>query len=182
LGNTPVREPSSNPLADTRGSSRSTHRTPPIRGYNARMVSARTATRVLLAGFLAALPLVTGCVERTITITSEPSGSLVYLNDEEVGRTPVTVPFRFYGVYDVRLEHDGYAPLWTKHQAHQPWWDFMGPDLIAETIPHAKSQQTWSFSLAPRPADDPDLLMAHARQMRSATNQTQPGDASPAGK
>jgi hypothetical protein len=47
-----------------------------------------------------------GCVERTISITSEPEGALVYLNDEEVGRTPVSVPFTFYGVYDVRLEHE----------------------------------------------------------------------------
>jgi len=56
---------------------------------------------------LAALLLITGCVERLITVKSTPAGALVYLNDEEVGRTPVTVPFKFYGVYDVRLEHDG---------------------------------------------------------------------------
>ena len=48
-----------------------------------------------------------GCVERLITVRSQPSGALVYLNDEEVGRTPVTVPFTFYGYYDVRLEHEG---------------------------------------------------------------------------
>lgn len=59
-----------------------------------------------------------GCVERTITITSEPSGALVHLNDEEVGRTPLTVPFTFYGVYDVRLEMD---PVWmsTKDAAER---------------------------------------------------------------
>jgi hypothetical protein len=138
------------------------------------MISCRTSTPVFSALGLAALLALAGCVERTITITSEPSGALVYLNDEEVGRTPVTVPFRFYGVYDVRLEHDAYAPLWTKHEAHQPWWDYMGPDLIAETIPHVKSQQTWVFTMAPRPADDPDLLVAHARQMRAATSRPQP--------
>ncbi len=55
-----------------------------------------------------AIPLLcTGCIERLITVSSQPPGALVYLNDEEVGRTPVTVPFRFYGVYDVRLEHEG---------------------------------------------------------------------------
>ena len=110
-----------------------------------------------------------GCVERTITITSTPPGSLLYLNDEEVGRTPVTVPFRFYGVYDVRLEHDGYKPLWTKHSAHQPVWDYMGPDLIAEAIPGVKSQQTWHFDMQPNPPDNPDLLIEHAREMRQAT-------------
>ena len=59
---------------------------------------------------LAALTACAGCVERLITVTSQPSGSLVYLNDEEVGRTPVTVPFTFYGVYDVRVEHE---PVWV---------------------------------------------------------------------
>ncbi len=56
---------------------------------------------------LLALCLLTGCVERLITVKSTPAGALVYLNDEEVGRTPVTVPFKFYGTYDVRLEHEG---------------------------------------------------------------------------
>ncbi|MCC5829414.1 MAG: PEGA domain-containing protein [Phycisphaeraceae bacterium] len=48
-----------------------------------------------------------GCVRRTITITSEPSGALVHLNDQEVGRTPLTIGFTHYGVYDVRLTHEG---------------------------------------------------------------------------
>jgi len=64
---------------------------------------------VLLMGPLAMV----GCIERTITITSDPSGALVHLNDEEVGRTPVVVPFTFYGTYTVRLEHDG---VWLPEQ------------------------------------------------------------------
>ncbi len=55
-----------------------------------------------------------GCVERTITITSDPPYALVWLNDEEIGRTPVTVPFTFYGKYDVRLIHEG---QWKSRQA-----------------------------------------------------------------
>lgn len=69
------------------------------------MLPARS-TFASLVTVAAALSL-TGCIERLITVTSQPAGALVYLNDEEVGRTPVTVPFRFYGVYDVRLEHEG---------------------------------------------------------------------------
>jgi len=65
---------------------------------------------LLLVAAAAGVFALVGCVERTITITSEPSGALVHLNDEEIGRTPVTVPFRFYGVYDVRLTHE---PVWT---------------------------------------------------------------------
>lgn len=129
--------------------------------------------RILLA-VLALLVCVSsiGCVQRTITITSQPSGALVHLNDVEVGRTPLTVPFKFYGTYDVRLERDGYEPLWTAQEADAPWWEAPGPDLIAEAIPDAESSLHWHYDLTPAPAPedvDADRLLEHARQMRAAS-------------
>ncbi len=111
-----------------------------------------------------------GCVQRTIQITSDPPGSLVYLNDEEVGRTPLTVPFLFYGVYDVRLEHEGYKPLWTQQPTQTPWWEAPGPDLIAEMIPNLKTQQHWHYilELAPIPSETP--LIDRAHQLRATLN------------
>lgn len=113
-----------------------------------------------------------GCVERTISITSEPAGALVWLNDEEVGRTPLTVPFTWYGIYDVRLEKDGYEPKWTTGKAAAPWWEAPGPDLVAEAIPGAESRIAWHYDLQPAvPAEQqsvPDLL-ERARDMREDT-------------
>ena len=111
--------------------------------------------------------LLSGCVERTITVTSEPAGSLVFLNDEEVGRTPLTVPFTYYGTYDVRMEHDGYHPLWTKQSASPPWWEYPGPDLVAEMIPDVKTRQNWHFKLEPSPDPNVETLIDRAKQMRS---------------
>jgi len=34
--------------------------------------------------------VLTGCVERKLTINTEPQGALVVLNDEEIGQSPVT--------------------------------------------------------------------------------------------
>jgi hypothetical protein len=124
--------------------------------------------RGLAGGVLvAALAVGAGCVQRTITITSEPAGALVHLNDDEVGRTPVTVPFTFYGVYDVRLSKEGYIPLWTKAEAKSPWWDVIGVDLLAETVPNARSEHEWHFELQPRPAEDEAGLLDRARQMQA---------------
>lgn len=112
-----------------------------------------------------------GCIQRTITVTSEPTAALVYLNDEEVGRTPVTVPFTFYGIYDVRLEADGYEPLWTKQPTKTPWWDLLGPDLFAEAIPNAKAKQEWHFVLqaAPKPSEvKVEPLLNRAHNLRSS--------------
>jgi PEGA domain-containing protein len=115
-----------------------------------------------------------GCVQRTISITSEPTGALVYLNDDEVGRTPVTVPFVFYGVYDVRLEAEGFKPLWTTQRAVAPWWETVGIDIFAEAIPDKKSELFWHFTMDEQAAAedvDADVLLDHAKQMRAATVQ-----------
>ncbi len=92
--------------------------------------------RMFIIGMvLAALAAACGCVRRTITITTEPPGTLVWLNDREVGRTPVQVDFKHYGTYDVRLEHRGYEPMMTSGRANPPWWDHVGLDLFAELTP-----------------------------------------------
>jgi len=110
-----------------------------------------------------------GGVQRTIHITSDPGGALVHLNDQEVGRTPVAVPFTFYGTYDVRLEAEGHRPLWTEADADPPWWDHLGPDLFAAAVPGAKSDVRWHFDLEPvGSADDvdPDALLERAEGLR----------------
>jgi len=114
---------------------------------------------------LAALAIMPGCIERTIHITSDPQGALVHLNDEEVGRTPLTVPFTFYGIYDVSLQLDGYQTLWTQHKAKAPWWETPGPDLIAEAIPGLKSKQHWHFQLQLPPIYDQHALIERAQQL-----------------
>ncbi len=119
----------------------------------------------LALAFFAALG---GCVERTISISSEPAGALVYLNDEEVGRTPVTVPFTYYGKYDVRLQKQGYTPLWTSGDAVAPWWEFPGPDLIAE-LGDNKVEIKWNYKLEPRDENNPDVVLKNAQEMRDHT-------------
>ncbi|MCC6580441.1 MAG: PEGA domain-containing protein [Phycisphaeraceae bacterium] len=123
--------------------------------------------RTLAVGTMA-LAMLAGCVERRITITSNPSGALVRLNDEEVGRTPLTVPFKYYGVYDVRLNHDGYKPLWTTHEAKAPWWELPGPDLAAEFFTHAVVELPWHFDMEVAPMDDENATLDRASQMRSS--------------
>lgn len=113
-----------------------------------------------------------GCVQRTISITSEPAGALVWLNDQEVGRTPLAVPFKWYGVYDVRLEKEGYSPKWTTGEAAMPWWEAPGPDLVAELIPGAESRVAWHYELEEAvPAADQDVgaLIERAQGMRDRT-------------
>lgn len=102
-----------------------------------------------LAAVLIGLVL-TGCVERKLIITSEPSGARVWVNDLDVGRTPAEVGFKFHGDYDVRLELEGHEPLWTIQSTKTPIYEFPPLDLIAEALPiRFRNEQRWHFELSP---------------------------------
>ena len=111
--------------------------------------------------------LLPGCVQRTITITSDPPGALVWLNDREIGRTPLDVDFVYYGIYDVRLVREGYEPVMTSGKAKAPWWETIGLDLLAELAPmDLKSHVEWHYELEPLD-DDLGALEQRARDLRS---------------
>ena len=111
--------------------------------------------------------LCTGCVRRTISIVTEPPGALVWLNDREVGRTPIEVEFLYYGTYDVRIVKDGYEPLITSGKADAPLWDVVGIDLVAELLPlEFHSRVEWTYQLEPLTNDDAGLIQ-RARDLRS---------------
>jgi len=107
-----------------------------------------------------------GCVRRTIRVTSDPPGALVYLNHQEIGRTPVEVGFHHYGEYDVRLVHPDFEPIVTHEKASPPLWDAMPLDLVAEAMPgEPHSQVHWHYILAPKDNARDDVL-TRARELR----------------
>ena len=86
---------------------------------------------------LASLPviLLAGCVERELTITSQPEGALVYVSDVEIGTTPVTVPFTWYGDYDIILRKPEYETLKTHANINVPWYEVPPLDLLSAVAP-----------------------------------------------
>ena len=85
----------------------------------------------LLLPLLAAAAACSG----SLTVKSDPPGALVYLNGEEVGRTPMTRDFTWYGTYDVELRKEGYETLKTSGKVIAPWWQWVPIDLFAELLP-----------------------------------------------
>jgi hypothetical protein len=125
------------------------------------------ASSLLFAICASVVNFLPGCVQRTITITSEPPGALVWLNDREIGRTPLDVDFVYYGTYDVRLAREGYEPVMTSGEAKAPWWETIGLDLLAELAPlELKSHVEWHYELEPLD-DDLEALEQRARDLRS---------------
>lgn len=98
--------------------------------------------------------MLSGCVDRRISITSEPPGAQVFLNDSDVGRTPVEVNFTYFGTYDVRLRKEGYEPLVTKANAKAPIHEWPGIDLLFLPMPFTKETRiAWHFDMKPAETD-----------------------------
>ena len=119
------------------------------------------------------LLLLPACVDRRISVTSDPPGARVWLNDTEIGRTPVQTGFKFYGVYDVRLELDGYEPIHEAREANAPIYEYPGLDLVTGLIPiDWESRVDWHFELSPRlertqsPQELEEGLLSRARETR----------------
>ncbi|MCI0675296.1 MAG: PEGA domain-containing protein [Phycisphaerales bacterium] len=135
----------------------------------------RTARNVTVLCIILGGLIMPGCVRRTISVTSDPPGALLWLNGREIGRTPVEVDFIYYGDYDVVLVADGFEPLLTHGKADPPLWDIIPFDLLAELTPGRKQARIeWHYELEPR-NDDPAGLLDRARQLRDRA--TEPIDA-----
>jgi len=89
-----------------------------------------------------------GCAQKVIEITTEPSGALVTLNDVPVGRTPLQTEFTYYGDYDVQVRKDGFEPLRTKATAWTPIYERAPLDLASAPIPY-ETVIKWHFKLEP---------------------------------
>ncbi len=124
----------------------------------------RTAAALMLVGVALSTG---GCLEREMTITSQPAGALVYVSDVEVGRTPVTIPFTWYGDYDVRLRLEGYETLATHAEIYPPIQEVPPFDLLCELAPWTIRDERfihYELSRAVSPTDDE--LIERASRMR----------------
>lgn len=88
-------------------------------------------------GWLFLVPVFTlqlACVRRTLTITTEPPNALVFLNDQEIGRSEVTTDFLWYGDYDLVIRQEGYETLSTSWDVKPPWHQIPPLDFFLEVL------------------------------------------------
>lgn len=109
------------------------------------------------------------CVRRTITITTEPPGALVFLNDQEVGRSEVSTDFLWYGDYGVTVRKKGYATLKTNWKIDPPWYQRMPIDFVAEVLwpGHIHDTHSRHFVLEEQVIPSTDELAARALSTRA---------------
>ncbi len=120
------------------------------------------------AVILIPVSILAGCVERRLTINTQPQGAVVFLNDEEIGESPVTVSFEWYGDYNVRINKEGHQTLKTHRRLKAPWYDKFPFDFFAGVLNPKRIVDTyeWTFELAPLQQPTREELIQKAEELK----------------
>jgi hypothetical protein len=133
-------------------------------------------SRKLLCGApLAAAALIAlcaaGCVQRRMTVRSNPPGAFLYVDNYPIGTTPVSTDFTYYGKRQFRLVRDGYETLTVEQRIWPPWYEWFGIDFVSENlIPYTfRDERQLSFQMIPQQIPPSPQLAARAEELRASS-------------
>lgn len=136
------------------------------------MSRAFQTTRICLAFHALLLcVLLQGCVHRRMTIESFPAGALVLLDGKEVGYTPVSVDFTYYGTREVTLIKDGYETQTFPASLQTPWYQHIPLDFFSDNFSpfQITNRHRFQYQLTPRNVmnDSEENLLERGHSFRS---------------
>jgi len=126
--------------------------------------------------FIATAAIATGCVERKLKVNTSPQGAMVSLNDEQIGLSPVTMTFQWYGDYAVRISKQGYQTLSTHRPLKAPWYDAFPFDFLAQVLWPGRivDSTEWTFELQPQQPIMRDDLIRRSQALQEELGSDQP--------
>ncbi|MCD6364760.1 MAG: PEGA domain-containing protein [Planctomycetes bacterium] len=114
-----------------------------------------------------------GCVEREMTITTDPPGALVFVSDKEIGRSPVSQRFLWYGDYDIILRLKGYKTLKTHANLRPPIYEIPPLDLLSAIAPWTYYDRRYlHFEMEKLVIPGDDELIRRAKALRARNDET----------
>lgn len=128
----------------------------------------RTTTYYLLLTVIAVTAVPGGCVRRRMTIRSNPPGAAVYVDNHEVGKTPCSTDFTYYGTREVKLIKDGYETLVVNQPIPSPWYEVPPLDFVSENLVpgRIRDERLLTYDLRPQVIVPTEHLLTRAESLR----------------
>jgi hypothetical protein len=123
-----------------------------------------------------------GCVTRSLTVKTEPSNALVYIDDELIGESPVTMPFTYYGTRKIMIERKDEDGVLTHERTiafekiKAPIYEVFPLDFFSEIVwpLKLKDDQVLSYNLvALEPLsikEQQEKVLKNAEELRQRVN------------
>ena len=112
-------------------------------------------------------------VRRRLTITSNPPGAVVFVDDREIGITPVSTAFTYYGTRKIQLVLEGFETLTVKRTFSPPWYQWPVVDFISENMirRELRDERVVDFRMVPQRIVPSDQLLLRAQRLRDRFRQ-----------
>ena len=112
-------------------------------------------------------------VRRRLNVNSNPPGALVYVDNQQIGTTPCSVDFTYYGTREIRLIKPGFETLTVNQPIPAPWYEYTPIDFVSENLVTMKIRDNRSvnYNLAPQLVVPAQELIDRANQLRQDTLQ-----------
>jgi hypothetical protein len=119
------------------------------------------------------LLLPTGCVRRRLNVRSNPPGALVFIDNQQIGTTPCSVDFIYYGTREIRLVKPGFETLTVNQPIPMPWYQIPPIDFVSENLVPMRimDHRTVSFDMQPQIVVPTEQLLDRANHLRQETQQ-----------
>jgi len=107
-----------------------------------------------------------------MTVNTTPSGATVFLDNRELGRTPLTANFDHYGTREFRIVKQGYETRTELVPIRAPWYQWIGFDFVSEVLLPGKltDHKFYEFDLQPERVVPASEIVARAEQFRQTAH------------
>lgn len=132
--------------------------------------SARRSTIAAVATVV--LSMCCGCVERRYTIRTDPPGAQVIVNGENIGPSPASRNYYYYGDREVTLVANGYETKTIIQPMDAPWWDNYLTEFFSENlVPYViRDDREYSYKMEPARTPTQEEIQGRAEALRSEAN------------
>jgi hypothetical protein len=112
-----------------------------------------------------------GCVSRRMTFVSNPPGAMVLLEGKEIGYSPASADFTWYGTRRVTMIKDGYETKTELVTVSAPFYQWPIIEFFADNFSPYRitDRRTFNFDLQPKQLVPDEELRDRAGRLRRET-------------
>lgn len=116
-----------------------------------------------------------GCMHRRFTIRTDPPGAAVMVDGAELGFTPVSLDYTYYGTREITLIKDGYKTVTLNQKIKTPWYQYFPLEFFTDNLAftHIRDNREMTYALVPEQYVPTGEVLDRANSLRSNALQTE---------
>ena len=105
-----------------------------------------------------------------MTVRTNPPGAQVFVDDQEIGITPCSASYVYYGTRKVTVMKDGYQTETRFQNFYPPWYEIPPLDFVTENLlpNEIRDERFVDVELVPDQLVPPQRLLERAQSLRDS--------------